>query len=265
MSPLKTLIETAWDTKGHESSDLPHALQSIIADLDAGTLRVSEKTNGAWHTHEWIKKALLLSFPLSPTRLMTFPLTGYDKMPSKFEGWRDEDFEKARFRVVPGALVRRGSYVGPQCILMPSFTNFGAYIDEGTLIDMGAAIGSCAQIGKKCHISAGAMIGGVVEPVQASPVIIEDHVFVGASACLVEGVLVEEGAVIGMGVKMSASTPLVERATGRITYGRVPPYGVVVPGSLAGDNGISLACAVLIKQVDEKTRAKTAINELLRL
>ena len=265
MSPLKTLIETAWDTKGHESNDLPHALQSIIADLDAGNLRVSEKTNGAWHTHEWIKKALLLSFPLSPTRLMTFPLTGYDKMPSKFEGWCAQDFEKARFRVVPGALVRRGSYVGPQCILMPSFTNFGAYIDEGTLIDMGAAIGSCAQIGKKCHISAGAMIGGVVEPVQASPVIIEDHVFVGASTCLVEGVLVEEGAVIGMGVKMSASTPLVERATGRITYGRVPPYGVVVPGSLAGDNGISLACAVLIKQVDEKTRAKTAINDLLRL
>ncbi|MCA0369710.1 MAG: 2,3,4,5-tetrahydropyridine-2,6-dicarboxylate N-succinyltransferase [Proteobacteria bacterium] len=265
MSPLKYLVETAWENKNTPHPGLPEALQEIILDLDRGALRVCEKQNGTWHTQAWLKKALLLSFPLTPTRLMTFPMTGYDKIPSKFEGWDEATFEKADFRVVPGALVRRGTYVAPKCILMPSFTNFGAYIDEGTLIDMGAAIGSCAQIGKKCHISAGAMIGGVVEPVQASPVIIEDHVFVGASACLVEGVVVEEGAVIGMGTKMGASTPLVERATGRVTYGRVPAYAVVVPGTMAGDSGVALQCAVLIKQVDEKTRHKTAINDLLRL
>src|SRR5205085_10280359 len=224
--------------------------------------------NGAWTVNQWLKKGVLLSFRLAdngPIAGAPGGSTWWDKVPTKFEGWDANRFKQAGFRAVPGSVVRRSAYIAPNVILMPSFVNLGAYVDSGTMVDTWATVGSCAQIGKNCHISGGAGIGGVLEPLQAGPVIIEDNCFIGARSEVAEGVVVEEGAVISMGVFLGASTKIVDRATGEVVYGRVPAYSVVVPGTLPGkDGGPSLACAVIVKRVDERTRSKTSINELLR-
>jgi 2,3,4,5-tetrahydropyridine-2-carboxylate N-succinyltransferase len=242
--------------------------------LDSGRLRVAEKTEAGWLVHQYLKKAVLLSFRLSDNAVIPGgPGEGtawFDKVPSKFAGWGENRFKAAGFRAVPNAVVRRSAYIAPGVVLMPSFVNVGAYVDKGTMVDTWATVGSCAQIGKNCHLSGGAGIGGVLEPLQANPVIIEDNCFIGARSEVVEGVVVETGSVLSMGVYLSATTKIVDRATGAITMGRVPAYSVVVPGSLPGkplpngQPGPSLYCAVIVKRVDEQTRAKTSINELLR-
>jgi 2,3,4,5-tetrahydropyridine-2-carboxylate N-succinyltransferase len=281
MEQLKSIIESAWDaraeitpqTKG-ESRD---AVEQVLSALDRGEMRVSEKTASGWKTHEWIKKAVLLSFRLNPMeRYSGGPAAPgqsthwYDKVPSKFQGWGDDEFRAAAFRAVPGAIVRRSAYIGRDVVLMPSFVNVGAYVGDGTMIDTWSTVGSCAQIGAHCHISGGVGIGGVLEPLQANPVIIEDNCFIGARSEVAEGVIIEEGAVISMGVYLGASTRIIDRDTGQIYKGRVPAYSVVVPGSLPGSalpdghSGPSLYCAVIVKRVDAQTRAKTGINELLR-
>lgn len=269
MNAQKKLLEAAWlernDPHFSHESDVRQALAQTLQALDQGHLRIAQKEDGVWVVNEWLKKALLLSFRLEESTAMSYPLPGFDKIASKFESWTPEHFKAAQIRVVPGALVRYASYIGPRCILMPSFINFGAYVDAGTMIDIAAGVASCAQIGKQCHLSAGVMIGGVVEPLGERPVILEDNVFVGAHSAIVEGVLVEEGAVIGMGTKLGASTPIFDRETGSISYGLVPSYSVVVPGCLPSEHGVSLACAVIVKRVDARTREKTAINDLLRL
>jgi len=241
---------------------------------DSGTLRVCEKNDGAWTVNQWLKKAVLLSFRLNDMMAIAGgpgeETPWFDKVPSKFAGWSEEHFRAAGFRAVPGAIVRNSAYVAPGVVLMPCFVNLGAYVGEGTMIDTWATIGSCAQIGSNCHISGGAGIGGVLEPLQANPVIIEDDCFVGARSEVAEGVIVEQGAVLSMGVYLGASTRIVDRASGEVYYGRVPAYSVVVPGSMAGQAladgkpGPSLYCAVIVKQVDAQTRSKTSINELLR-
>lgn len=245
------------------------AVDAALDLLDRGAVRVAEKgANGHWSVNQWLKKAVLLSFrlydmsviPGGPGRSVW-----WDKVASKFDGWDEPQFRQAGFRAVPGCVVRRSAYVAPNVVLMPSFVNIGAYVDSGTMIDTWATVGSCAQVGKNCHISGGAGIGGVLEPLQAGPVIIEDNCFVGARSEVAEGVVVREGSVLSMGVYIGASTRIVDRATGASQQGEVPPYSVVVPGSLPGKNGgPSLYCAVIVKRVDEKTRAKTSINELLR-
>ncbi len=273
MSDLKSLIETAFDARDEINSDsqgeVRAAVDATLAALDRGEIRVAEKRDGAWQVNQWVKKAVLLSFRLNPMAEISGGPGGaiwWDKVPSKFANWGAADFTAAGFRAVPGAIVRHSAHVGKGVVLMPSFINLGAFVDEGTMIDTWATVGSCAQIGKGVHISGGAGIGGVLEPLQAGPVIIEDHCFIGARSEIVEGVIVEEGAVIAMGVFLSASTKIVDRETGQISQGRVPAYSVVVPGALPPKtgNGPSLACAVIIKRVDAKTRAKTAINDLLR-
>ena len=273
MSDLKSLIETAFDARDEINSDsqgeVRAAVDSTLAALDRGEIRVAEKRDGAWQVNQWVKKAVLLSFRLNPMAEISGGPGGaiwWDKVPSKFANWGAADFTAAGFRAVPGAIVRHSAHVGKGVVLMPSFINLGAFVDEGTMIDTWVTVGSCAQIGKGVHISGGAGIGGVLEPLQAGPVIIEDHCFIGARSEIVEGVIVEEGAVIAMGVFLSASTKIVDRETGQISQGRVPAYSVVVPGALPPKtgNGPSLACAVIIKRVDAKTRAKTAINDLLR-
>ncbi len=274
---LEATINAAWDARDgvntQTAGDIREAVDAVLAALDVGTLRVAEKKNGAWQVNEWIKKAVLLSFRLNPNQLIAgapqragFESFWWDKIPSKFEGWGAGDFEKAGFRAVPGCVVRRGAYIAPGVVLTPSFVNFGAYVGEGTMVDTWATVGSCAQIGKHCHISGGAGIGGVLEPLQANPVIIEDNCFIGARSEIVEGVIVEEGAVISMGVFIGASTKIIDRETGEIFRGRVPAYSVVVSGTLpaADPTKPSLYCAVIVKRVDAQTRAKTAINELLR-
>jgi 2,3,4,5-tetrahydropyridine-2-carboxylate N-succinyltransferase len=244
------------------------AVETALDLLDRGKARVAERgANGAWTVNQWLKKAVLLSFRLNDMEIMPGPGSGawWDKVPSKFANWGENRFRAAGFRAVPGSIVRRSAYIAPNVILMPSFVNVGAYVDEGTMVDTWASIGSCAQIGKRCHISGGAGIGGVLEPVQAGPVIIEDDCFIGARSEVVEGVIVGEGSVLSMGVFIGASTRIVDRATGKVTFGEIPPYSVVVAGSMPGTSGgPSLYCAVIVKQVDEKTRAKTSINELLR-
>jgi 2,3,4,5-tetrahydropyridine-2-carboxylate N-succinyltransferase len=254
------------------------AVHAALDGLDRGQFRVAEKRDGKWETNQWLKKAVLLSFRLVDSELITgggsYPHFGeaawYDKVPSKFAGWDEERFRAAGFRAVPNCIVRRSAYVAPGAILMPSFLNVGAYVDSGTMVDTWVTIGSCAQIGKNCHISGGVGIGGVLEPIQAGPVIIEDNCFIGARSEVVEGVVVGEGSVISMGVFIGASTKIIDRATGEVHYGKVPPYSVVVSGALPGkafpnnEPGPSLYCAVIVKRVDEKTRAKTSINELLR-
>jgi 2,3,4,5-tetrahydropyridine-2,6-dicarboxylate N-succinyltransferase len=234
---------------------------------------VAEKSNGAWHVNQWLKKAVLLSFRLNDmTVIQGGPgtATWWDKVPSKFEGWGENQFKAAGFRAVPNAIVRRGAFIAPGVVLMPSFVNLGAYVDENTMVDTWATVGSCAQIGKNCHISGGAGIGGVLEPLQANPVVIEDHCFIGARAEVAEGVIVGEGSVLSMGVYLGASTKIVDRTTGEVFQGRVPPYSVVVSGTLPGkalpdgSPGPSLYCAVIVKRVDAQTRSKTSINELLR-
>ena len=245
------------------------AIKDTINLIDNGKIRVAEKDKNHWVVNEWIKKAILLSFKINEQEIIANgpgKSSWWDKVPSKFHNWKKKDFKKANFRVVPNAVVRKGSYTDKNAVLMPSFVNIGAYVGEATMIDTWATVGSCAQIGKNCHISGGAGIGGVLEPLQASPVIIEDNCFIGARSEVAEGVIVEEGSVLSMGVYLGASTKIINRATGKISYGRVPKYSVVVPGSVKSEKGknLNLYCAVIVKTVDAKTRMKTSINDLLR-
>ena len=269
---LKVEIEAAWEARDGVSTATTGAVRTAVQEtlnlLDAGKLRIAERAaDGAWTVHQWVKQAILLSFRLNANGLIHADAPGpfWDKVPLKFTGWQAADFEAAGVRVVPGAVVRHSAHIAKGVVLMPSFVNLGAYVDEGTMVDTWATVGSCAQIGKHCHISGGAGIGGVLEPLQAGPVIIEDDCFIGARSEVAEGVIVEQGAVISMGVFLGASTRIVDRASGEVIYGRVPAYSVVVPGTLPGkDGGPGLACAVIVKRVDAKTRSKTGINELLR-
>jgi 2,3,4,5-tetrahydropyridine-2-carboxylate N-succinyltransferase len=278
---LEAAIEAAWENRADvtpASDDVRAVVEQALALLDGGKVRVAEKvasgeTGSEWRVNQWLKKAVLLSFRLNDNVVVDGGAGGapaFDKVPSKFAGWDDAAFRNAGFRVVPGAVARRGSHIGKGVVLMPSFVNIGAFVDEGTMVDTWATVGSCAQIGKNVHISGGAGIGGVLEPLQAGPVIIEDGAFIGARSEVAEGVIVSEGAVLSMGVFLGASTKIVDRATGEVHIGRVPPYAVVVPGSLPGKPlpdgtpGPSLYCAVIVKTVDAQTRSKTGINELLR-
>ena len=244
------------------------SIRETIELTDQGKVRVAEKKNGSWIVNQWIKKAILLSFKINKMEILRGPYTSwYDKVPGKSVNWKEEDWKNAGYRHVPNGVVRKGSFIAKNAVLMPCFVNLGAYVDEGTMVDTWASVGSCAQVGKNCHISGGAGIGGVLEPLQAGPVIIEDNCFVGARSEIAEGVLVEEGAVISMGVYIGASTKIVDRSTGEISFGKVPAYSVVVPGSLPNKknpDGPSLYCAVIVKKVDSKTRSKTSINDLLR-
>jgi 2,3,4,5-tetrahydropyridine-2-carboxylate N-succinyltransferase len=268
---LQTLIDTAWEQRAdinpaNGSAELREAVAHVIAGLDDGSLRVAQKDSGSWVVNQWIKKAVLLSFRLENNVAM--PLAGmqfYDKVPTKFADYTPEDFAKGGFRVVPPAVARRGSFIAKNVVLMPSYVNIGAYVDEGAMVDTWATVGSCAQIGKNVHLSGGVGIGGVLEPMQANPTIIEDNCFIGARSEIVEGVIVEENSVISMGVYIGQSTKIYDRATGEVTYGRVPAGSVVVSGNLPSDDGkYSLYCAVIVKRVDAQTRSKTGINELLR-
>ena len=271
MNTLQTTIEAAWEQRaelspGTAPAKIGDAVAQVIKGLDAGTLRVAEKQGADWVVHQWLKKAVLLSFRLEENVPMAGAATQYyDKVPGKFAHYSREDFARGGFRVVPPAMVRRGAYIAKNAILMPSYVNIGAYVDEGTMVDTWATVGSCAQIGKHVHLSGGVGIGGVLEPLQANPTIIEDNCFIGARSEVVEGVIVETGAVLSMGVFIGASTKIYDRATGQISYGRVPAGAVVVPGNLpSADGKVSLYCAVIVKRVDAQTRAKTSINELLR-
>lgn len=274
---LATIIDAAWDARDSISSftqgEVRDAVQTALAGLDDGSFRVAEKLSGSWQVHQYLKKAVLLSFRLNDNIVVDGGASGapaYDKVPSKFGGWDADRFHNAGFRVVPGAVARHGSYIGKNVILMPSFVNIGARVDDGTMVDTWATVGSCAQIGKNVHLSGGVGIGGVLEPLQAGPVIIEDNCFIGARSEVVEGVIVEEGAVLSMGVFISSTSKIIDRTTGEIFVGRVPAYSVVVPGSIPGkalpdgSPGPNLSCAVIVKRVDAQTRAKTAINDLLR-
>ena len=271
MHELQTLIEQAWENRanlkpGTAPARVGEAVQHILAELDTGKLRVAEKIDGQWVTHQWIKKAVLLSFRLEDSTVMDGGAQRFfDKIPSKFATYDNYSFQKGGFRVVPGAVVRRGCYIAPSVVLMPSFVNIGAYVGEGTMVDTWATVGSCAQVGRHVHLSGGAGIGGVLEPLQASPTIIGDNCFIGARSEIVEGVIVEDNCVISMGVFISQSTKIYDRATGEVLYGRVPAGSVVVSGNLPSKDGsYSLYCAVIVKKVDAQTRAKTSINELLR-
>jgi 2,3,4,5-tetrahydropyridine-2-carboxylate N-succinyltransferase len=268
---LQRTIEEAWerrDTLSEADEAVREAVEAAIAALDSGEARVAEKGPAGWTVNQWLKKAVLLSFRLSPMAAIPGGPGGaswWDKVPSKFEGWDAARFAAAGFRAVPGAIVRRGAHIARGAVLMPSFVNIGAYVGEGTMVDTWATIGSCAQIGRNVHVSGGTGIGGVLEPLQAGPVVIEDGCFLGARSEVAEGVVVEEGAVLSMGVFIGASTKIVDRASGDVFTGRVPAYSVVVPGNLPGrDGGPGLSCAVIVKRVDARTRAKTSINELLR-
>ena len=274
---LSFIIDAAWDLRDDISNitqgEVRDAVQTALNGLDDGSYRVAEKQGGEWLVNQWLKKAVLLSFRLNDNIVVDGGASGapaYDKVPSKFAGWGANRFREAGFRVVPGAVARHGSHIGKNVVLMPSFVNIGARVDEGSMVDTWATVGSCAQIGKNVHLSGGVGIGGVLEPLQAGPVIIEDNCFIGARSEVVEGVIVEEGAVLSMGVFISSTSKIIDRTTGEIFVGRVPAYSVVVPGSLPGkplpdgSPGPSLSCAVIVKRVDAQTRAKTAINELLR-
>ncbi len=275
---LKTVIEAAWEARDGLTSatkgEVRDAVESALGLLDGGTLRVAEKTGGQWIVHQWLKKAVLLSFRLNDNGVVPFGpggrAYGWDKVPLKYDTWGADQFRADGFRAVPGAVVRQSAFIAKNVVLMPSFVNVGAFVDSGTMVDTWATVGSCAQIGKNVHLSGGVGIGGVLEPLQANPTIIEDNCFIGARSEVVEGVIVGEGSVLSMGVFISASTKIVDRQTGEIHVGKVPPYSVVVSGSLPGKNlpgenwGPSLYCAVIVKTVDAQTRSKTAINELLR-
>lgn len=276
-SSLETIIDKAWEDRAALNAatkgEVRDTVEEVLRLLDSGQLRVADKTADGWTVNQWVKKAVLLGFRLNDMELIDSgtvfgagSAAWWDKVPSKFAGWDAVAFKAAGFRAVPGAIVRRSAYIAKDVVLMPSFVNVGAYVGEGTMIDTWATVGSCAQIGKHCHISGGTGIGGVLEPLQAGPVIIEDNCFIGARSEVAEGVIVGEGSVISMGVFLGASTKIVDRETGEVTYGKVPPYSVVVPGTLPGKNANlpSLYCAVIVKRVDEKTRSKTAINDLLR-
>ena len=275
MENLKKIINDAWENKEQisQNSDesILNSINQIIENLDQGKLRVPEKIDGSWTTHQYIKKAIMLSFRIHGMEALSGPYSSwFDKshlLKGKTAGWTKEEFEKAGFRMVPNTPVRKGSFIAKNVVLMPCFVNTGAYIDSGTMMDTFSRAGSCCQIGQNCHISAGSGVGGVLEPAQALPTIVEDNVFLGAMSEVVEGVIVGEGSVLSMGIYIGQSTKIVDRKTGEITYGKIPPYSVVVPGSLPDKNNPkapSLNCAVIIKKVDEKTRSKTSINELLR-
>ena len=272
MNTLEQIIDAAWEQRTEFSpktapAEVREAVAQVLSQLDAGTLRVAEKKDGQWHVNQWVKKAVLLSFRLEDNAVM--PAGGftqfYDKVPSKFANYTEADFAAGGFRVVPPAVARRGSFIGKNVVLMPSYVNIGAYVDEGTMVDTWATVGSCAQIGKNVHLSGGVGIGGVLEPLQANPTIIEDNCFIGARSEIVEGVIVEEGSVISMGVFIGQSTKIFDRATGEIHYGRVPAGSVVVAGSLPSKCGTySLYAAIIVKKVDAQTRSKTSLNDLLR-
>lgn len=274
---LEAVIDAAWTNREclgpNSEGPVRQAVAQALAGLDGGQLRVAEKIDGVWQTRQWLKKAVLLSFRLHHGGVIAGGPGGaawFDKVPSKFAGWGESEFRTAGFRAVPSAVVRRSAYVAPGVVLMPCFLNVGAYVDHGTMIDTWSTVGSCAQIGRNCHISGGVGIGGVLEPVQANPVIVEDDCFIGARSEVAEGVIVEQGAVLSMGVFIGASTKIIDRVSGEVFHGRVPAYSVVVPGTLPGrplpdgSPGPGLACAVIVKRVDAQTRAKTSINELLR-
>ncbi len=271
MSELQSLIEQYWEDRarlkpGSAPARLGEAVQTVLDELDKGRLRVAEKIDGQWVTHQWIKKAVLLSFRIEDNVLLDGgPIRWFDKVPTKFARYDTHLFQKGGFRVVPGAVVRRGAYIAPSVVLMPSFVNIGAHVGEGTMVDTWATVGSCAQVGKNVHLSGGVGIGGVLEPLQANPTIIGDNCFIGARSEIVEGVIVEDNCVISMGVFIGQSTKIYDRATGEILYGRVPEGSVIVAGNLpSADGKYSLACAVIVKKVDAQTRSKTSINDLLR-
>jgi len=269
---FEKIINEAWNRKSNINSKsdkkIVNAVNKIIDLLDNGKIRVAEKIGNEWSVHQWIKKAILLSFRINIMKTSKGPYaTWYDKIEGKTQKWNEKKFIQAGFRFVPNGVVRKGAFIGKNVVLMPSFVNIGAYVDEGSMIDTWASVGSCAQVGKNCHISGGAGIGGVLEPMQANPTIIEDDCFVGARAEIAEGVIVEKGSVLSMGVYIGASTRIVDRATGEIHYGKVPAYSVVVPGTMPSKknpDGPALYCVVIVKKVDEKTRSKTSINDLLR-
>lgn len=272
---LQARIESLWQVRDRVNSSTGGsdraAVEEALEALDSGKVRVAQPDGkGGWHVNQWLKQAVLLSFRLTDSAPMDTAAGAYDKVPLKFQGWGENRFREAGFRAVPGAVVRRSAYIAKNVVLMPSFVNVGAYVDEGTMVDTWATVGSCAQIGRNVHLSGGVGIGGVLEPLQANPVVIEDDCFIGARSEVAEGVIVERGAVLSMGVFIGASTKIIDRATGEVFIGRVPSYSVVVPGSLPGKPlpdgtpGPSLYCAVIVKRVDAQTRAKTAINELLR-
>ena len=273
MSDLQSTIEAAWEARAEVNFDTKGAVRDAVDAalelLDSGKARVAEKTGNDWTVHQWLKQAVLLSFRLNPNTVMGADTGGtgpwFDKVATKFAGWGEAEFKAAGFRAIPGALVRKGAYIAKNAILMPSFVNIGGYVDEGTMVDGWSTVGSCAQIGKNVHLSGGVGIGGVLEPLQANPTIIEDDCFIGARSEVAEGVIVRQGAVLSMGVYLGASTKIVDRATGEVFKGEVPPYAVVVPGTLPGkDGGPGLYCAVIVKRVDAQTRSKTSVNELLR-
>lgn len=269
---LEAAIESAWNVRDEitpsTTGEARDAIEDTLTALDEGRIRVAERMDdGTWHVNQWAKKAVLLGFRLKDMELQEGSPQGaawWDKVDSKWKGWNDNRWKAAGFRAVPNCIVRRSAYIAPGVVLMPSFVNLGAYVDQGTMVDTWATVGSCAQIGKNVHLSGGVGIGGVLEPMQAGPTIIEDNCFVGARSEVVEGVIVREGSVLGMGVFIGQSTKIVVRDTGKILFGEVPPYSVVVAGSMPSKNGVSLYCAVIVKQVDERTRSKTGINELLR-
>ena len=272
LKALEATIETAFDNRDEVSTstrgEVRDAVEESLNLLDRGEARVAERgDDGNWTVNQWLKKAVLLSFRLNPMEIIKGgpgEAVWWDKVPSKFEGWTANEFEKSGFRAVPGSIVRRGSFIGKNVVLMPSFVNLGAYVDEGTMVDGWATVGSCAQIGKHVHLSGGVGIGGVLEPMQAGPTIIEDNCFIGARSEVVEGCIVREGSVLGMGVYIGKSTKIFDRETGEVSYGEIPPYSVVVSGSLPSKGGVNLYCAVIVKKVDAQTRSKTGINELLR-
>ena len=270
MDQMKQIIENAWDNVSNISStdtEIVSTVGQVISALDSGKVRVAEKKDSQWIVNEWVKKAVLISFRINDNQMIKGPYTSwFDKVNGKTTKWNDDNWAEAGFRMVPNGVVRKGSYIGKNCVLMPSFINIGAYVDEGTMVDTWSTVGSCAQIGKNCHLSGGVGIGGVLEPLQANPVIIEDNCFVGARSEVAEGVIVREGSVLSMGVYLGASTKVINRETGKIIYGEIPPYSVVVPGNLPNKDPSkpSLYCAVIVKTVDEQTRSKTSINDLLR-
>jgi 2,3,4,5-tetrahydropyridine-2-carboxylate N-succinyltransferase len=269
---LEIAIEAAWNARDTISpattGEVREAIEDTLNALDSGKLRVAEpRDNGEWHVNQWAKKAVLLSFRLSDMEMIEGSngnASWWDKVPNKWAGWGENQWQAAGFRAVPGSIVRRSAYIAPGVVLMPSFVNIGAYVGEGSMVDGWATVGSCAQIGKHVHLSGGVGIGGVLEPMQAGPTIIEDNCFIGARSEVVEGCIVREGSVLGMGVFIGQSTKIVDRETGEVMYGEVPPYSVVVAGSMPSKNGVNLYCAVIVKRVDERTRSKTSINDLLR-
>ena len=271
-SQLEPAIEAAWDARDQitpeTTGEQRDAIEDTLDALDSGKLRVAERhENGQWHVNQWAKKAVLLGFRIKDMEIQSGGPQGsgwWDKVDSKFKGWGNNQWREAGFRAVPNCVVRKSAFIAPGVVLMPSFVNLGAFVDEGTMVDTWATVGSCAQIGKNVHLSGGVGIGGVLEPMQAGPTIIEDKCFIGARSEVVEGCIVREGSVLGMGVYIGQSTKIVDRETGDVMYGEVPPYSVVVSGSMPSKNGINLYCAVIVKRVDEKTRSKTGINELLR-